>query len=102
MKTLNHLLIGGITGAIASVIPDLALSLYGNKTEYITRDNPIVKLHHLLHSYKGILLIGTICYSLHIIVDWYTHPEYMYTPITKQKEDELIAEFNSKQKNIVI
>ena len=69
MKTHQHIAVG----VAASALPDAVLFLYGWRRTWLPDTHPLVRVHRFIHSRTGLVAVWLICWSLHIVIDWWTH-----------------------------
>lgn len=73
MKAHKHI----VVGVVASILPDLVMATYPWKGE-LEPDDHLARLHRFMHSPSGLLVVFCVCYGLHVLIDWLTHPPYLY------------------------
>jgi len=85
MKPHKHIVAGVLTGAVASLLPDFALSLYRWRGE-LHPQHPLAVFHRFMHSWNGILFIAVLSYAVHVVIDWFTHQPHLYLPAPDVEE----------------
>lgn len=85
MKLHKHLVLGAGVGAIASILPDVVLSLYRWRGE-LHPQHPLAVLHRFAHSWNGLLFVVVLSYAAHLVADWFTHQPHLYLPAPDVEE----------------
>lgn len=68
MAAWKHL----VVGAIASVAPDLVLSTFVWRNQWLPESHPLVRLHRFLHSPTGLWVIWCLGWTTHVVADWFS------------------------------
>lgn len=58
-----------VVGAIAGVLPDAALALYGWRRRRLGDDEVPVRVHRVLHGARGLVLAVGLAYASHLVAD---------------------------------
>jgi hypothetical protein len=61
-----------LVGAVAGVLPDCALFLYGWRRRWLPPTHPLVRLHRFLHSPAGLIVAAALGWASHLLLDRYS------------------------------
>ena len=61
-----------VVGSVGSVLPDFFLWFFYFRKKWLPETHLLVRCHRFLHSYKGLILIFSLAFSSHIIIDWFS------------------------------
>lgn len=59
-----------IAAVVGGVAPDVMLLFFGWRKVWLPESHPLVKLHRLLHSPRGLVLAWLIGWTTHVVADW--------------------------------